>query len=104
MAGLAEQAADVAGVAADELVADAEEGGDGYERAWRKIMEENPYSRYPVMRGSDRDVVGIMQINQHVWRGFYDVEKLRAVAETDRGWSEDVWSSLAEARAAFEAE
>lgn len=26
----------------------------------------------------------------------YDVEKLRAVAETDRGWSEDVWSSLAE--------
>jgi len=27
-----------------------------------KIMEENPFSRYPVIRGSDRDVVGIMQI------------------------------------------
>ena len=26
----------------------------------------------------------------------YDVEKLREVAETDRGWSEKVWSSLAE--------
>jgi hypothetical protein len=44
------------------------------ESCWRQYIVRAGKVTY--LRSASRSV-GIMQINQHVWRGFYDVEKLR---------------------------
>jgi hypothetical protein len=44
------------------------------ESCWRQYVTRGGKVTYLRSQSSS---VGIMQINQHVWRGFYDVEKLR---------------------------
>jgi hypothetical protein len=59
-----------------------------YDRIYSSLVPttaliESCWHQYVVRRGkvtylrSQSRSVGIMQINQHVWRGFYDVERLR---------------------------
>jgi hypothetical protein len=44
------------------------------ESCWRQFVEEQGQIR-PI--GSHAGAIGIMQVNQHVWRGFYDVDSLK---------------------------
>src|SRR4051812_19308070 len=65
---------------------DAEEGGDGYERAWRRIMEENPFPAvmgrvcyHPCETACNRG-----QLDEAV--GINSVERFVGDAAIEHGW------------------
>ena len=69
---------------------EAEEGGDGYERAWRKIMEENPFPAimgrvcyHPCETACNRG-----QLDEAV--GINSVERFLGDEAISRGWTVDV--------------
>ena len=66
---------------------EAEEGGDGYERAWRKIMEENPF---PAIMGrvcyhSCETACNRATLDEAV--GINEVERFLGDLAIERGWS-----------------
>jgi 2-oxoacid:acceptor oxidoreductase delta subunit (pyruvate/2-ketoisovalerate family) len=69
---------------------DAEEGGDGYERAWRQIMEDNPF---PAIMGRVcyhpcETVCNRVQLDEAV--GINSVERFLGDEAIARGWQVDV--------------
>jgi len=69
---------------------DAEEGGEGYERAWRQIMEDNPFPAimgrvcyHPCESACNRG-----QLDESV--GINSVERFLGDAGIDNGWTVDV--------------
>ena len=68
---------------------EAEEGGDGYERAWRRIMEENPF---PAVMGRVcyhpcESVCNRAQLDEAV--GINSIERFLGDLAIERGWQVD---------------
>ena len=82
-----------AGENVQEWLYRAEEGGDGYERAWRKLMEDNPF---PAIMGRVcyhpcESVCNRAQLDEAV--GINAVERFLGDTAIEHGWRVDVEAS-----------
>jgi hypothetical protein len=87
---LASYEARIGGLLQKTAAAELQQGGVGapYDKVYRHLVPttaliESCWKQYTVRNGkvtyvrSQSSSVGIMQINQRVWRGFYDIERVR---------------------------